>query len=67
MREITLANTRRRGAPGAGAEMPLQPVVQAMVKLAVPLKPMKGHDTAEIHLQPLEDSIPEQVDARRRV
>ncbi|GAB0192050.1 epimerase family protein SDR39U1 [Grus japonensis] len=29
------------GAPGAGAEIPLQPVVKAMVKQAVPLQPME--------------------------
>ncbi|GAB0178684.1 epimerase family protein SDR39U1 [Grus japonensis] len=29
------------GAPGAGAEIPLQPVVKTMVKQAVPLQPME--------------------------
>ncbi|GAB0188271.1 acid sphingomyelinase-like phosphodiesterase 3b [Grus japonensis] len=29
------------GAPGAGAEIPLQPVVKAMVKQAVPLQPIE--------------------------
>ncbi|GAB0202797.1 epimerase family protein SDR39U1 [Grus japonensis] len=29
------------GAPGAGAEIPLQPVVKTMVKQAVPLQPVE--------------------------
>ncbi|GAB0188921.1 acid sphingomyelinase-like phosphodiesterase 3b [Grus japonensis] len=29
------------GAPGAGAEIPLQPLVKTMVKQAVPLQPME--------------------------
>ncbi|GAB0183553.1 acid sphingomyelinase-like phosphodiesterase 3b [Grus japonensis] len=29
------------GAPGAGTEIPLQPMVKAMVKQAVPLQPME--------------------------
>ena len=37
------------GAPGAGAEIPLQPVVKTMVRQAGPL-------------QPMEDPMPEQVD-----
>ncbi|KAK4823596.1 hypothetical protein QYF61_003796 [Mycteria americana] len=68
------------GAPGAGAEIPLQPVVKTMVRQAVPLQPMEVHggaDThlqpmevhggADIHLQPVEDPMPEQVDAQRRL
>ncbi|GAB0208407.1 mitochondrial enolase superfamily member 1 [Grus japonensis] len=46
--------------PGAGAEIPLQPVVKTMVKQAVPLQPMEVHSGADIHLQPVEDPTPEQ-------
>ncbi|GAB0207606.1 AN1-type zinc finger protein 5-like [Grus japonensis] len=46
-------------APGARAEIPLQ---QTMVKLAVPLQPMEVHGGADIHLQPVEDPMPEQVE-----
>ena len=41
------------GAPGAGAEIPLQPVVV--------------HGGEAIHLQPMDDPTPEQVGARRRL
>ena len=51
------------GAPGAGAEIPLQPVGKTMVRQAVPLQPMEVHGGADIHLQPMEDPTPEQVDA----
>ncbi len=37
------------------ARIPLQPVVQPMVKQAVPLQPMEVHGGAEIHLQPVKD------------
>ena len=50
------------GAPGAGAEIPLQPMVKTMVRQAVPLQPMEVHGGADIHLQPMEDPTPEQVD-----
>ena len=50
-------------APGTRAEIPLQPVVKTMVRQAVPLQPMKVHSGADIHLQPVEDPTPEQVDA----
>ena len=50
------------GAPGAGAEIPLQPVVKTMVKQAVPLQPVKVDGGADIHLQPTEDPTPEQMD-----
>ena len=36
------------GAPGAGAEIPLWPVVKTMVKQAVPLQPMEVHGGAPI-------------------
>ena len=42
------------GAPGTGAEIPLQPVGKTMVRQAVPL-------------QPMEDPMLEQVDAQRRL
>ncbi|GAB0202559.1 junction-mediating and -regulatory protein-like [Grus japonensis] len=32
------------GAPGAGAEIPVQPVVKTMVKQAVPLQPWRKDD-----------------------
>ena len=40
------------GAPGARAEIPLQPVVKTMVRQAVPLQPMEVHGGADIHLHP---------------
>ncbi|KAM9590913.1 uncharacterized protein ACIBXB_005945 [Morphnus guianensis] len=51
------------GAPAAGAEIPLQLVVKTMVRQAVPLQPMEVHGGADLHLQPVEDPTPEQVDA----
>ncbi|OPJ69571.1 hypothetical protein AV530_012589 [Patagioenas fasciata monilis] len=50
-------------APGAGAEIPLQLVVQTMVTLVVPLQPMAVHSGEDLHLQPVEEAVPEQVDA----
>ncbi|GAB0183117.1 hypothetical protein GRJ2_000777000 [Grus japonensis] len=56
------------GAPGARAEIPLQqPVEKTMVRQAVPLQPMEVNGGADIHLQPMEDPTPEQVDAQRRL
>jgi len=49
-------------APGAGGEIPLQPVMKTMVRQAVPLQPMGVHSQADIHLQPMEDPMLEQVD-----
>ncbi|GAB0181411.1 hypothetical protein GRJ2_000606400 [Grus japonensis] len=49
------------GAPGARAEIPLQPLEKTMVRQAVPLQPMKVHGRADIHLQPMEDPVLEQV------
>ena len=43
-------------------EIPLQPVVKTVVRQAVPLQPMEVHGGADIHLQPVEDPMPEQVD-----
>ena len=53
------------GAPGARAEIPLQPMGKTMVRQAVPLQPMEVHGGADIHLQPMEDPMLEQVDAQR--
>ncbi|GAB0180481.1 hypothetical protein GRJ2_000513400 [Grus japonensis] len=36
------------GAPGAGAEIPLQPLEKTMVRQAVPLQPTEVHGGAEI-------------------
>ena len=54
-------------APGARAEIPLQPMVKTMVRQAVPLQPREVHGGADIHLQPREDPTPEQVASRRRL
>ncbi|GAB0204015.1 AN1-type zinc finger protein 5-like [Grus japonensis] len=51
------------GVPGAGAEIPLQPVEKTMVRQAVPMQPMEVDGGADIHLQPVEDPMSEQVDA----
>ncbi|GAB0202756.1 hypothetical protein GRJ2_002741200 [Grus japonensis] len=50
------------GAPGAGAEIPLQPVEKTTVKQAVPLQPIEDDGEADIHLQPVEDPTPEMVE-----
>jgi len=44
----------QRSAPGARAEVPLQPVEKTVVRQAVPL-------------QPVEDPMLDQVDAQRRL
>ncbi|KAJ7415730.1 protein pxr1-like [Willisornis vidua] len=49
-------------APGAGADSPAAHGA-AHDETAVPLQPMEIHGRAEIHLQPLEDSVLEQVEA----
>ncbi|CAN0257559.1 unnamed protein product, partial [Bubo scandiacus] len=49
------------GASCTGAEIPLQPMVQPMVRQLCPA-PMEVHGGAEIHLQPMEDPTPDQVD-----
>jgi len=51
------------GAPGAAAEIPLQPMEKTMVRKAVPLQPMEAHGGADPHPHPMEDSMPEQGDA----
>jgi len=55
------------GAPGTGAEIPLQPMEKTMVRQAVPLQPVEVHSGVDTHLQPMEDPMPEQVDAWRRL
>ncbi|GAB0195028.1 acid sphingomyelinase-like phosphodiesterase 3b [Grus japonensis] len=55
------------GAPGTGAEIPLQPLEKTMVRQAVPLQPMEDGGGADIHLQPVEDPMLEQVDTQRRL
>ncbi|GAB0203313.1 AN1-type zinc finger protein 5-like [Grus japonensis] len=47
----------------APEQIPLQPVVKTMVRQAVPLQPMEDDGGADIHLQPMEDPMPEQVEA----
>ena len=51
------------GTPGTGAEIPHQPVIKTMVRQAIPLQPMEVHSGADLHLQPMQDPTPEQVDA----
>ncbi|GAB0194704.1 acid sphingomyelinase-like phosphodiesterase 3b [Grus japonensis] len=55
------------GAPGTGAEIPLQPMEKTMVRQAAPLQPLEDDSEADIHLQPTENPMPEQVDARRKL
>ncbi|PKU46070.1 protein pxr1-like [Limosa lapponica baueri] len=50
------------GAPGTGAEIPLQPMVKTMVRHSVPLQPMEVNSGTDIYLQPIEDPMPEQAD-----
>ncbi|GAB0205539.1 acid sphingomyelinase-like phosphodiesterase 3b [Grus japonensis] len=47
------------GAPGARAEIPLQPLVKTVVRHAVPLQPMEVDGGADIHLQPMDDPTPQ--------
>ena len=54
-------------APGAGVEIPLQPVVKTLVRQAVTLQSREVHGGADIHLQPVEDPTAEQVGSRRRL
>jgi len=49
--------------PGAGAEIPLQPVMKTMVRQADSLQSVEVRGGADIHLQPMEDPMLEQVDA----
>ncbi|GAB0184620.1 hypothetical protein GRJ2_000927300 [Grus japonensis] len=50
------------GAPGARAEIPLQPMEKTMVRQTVPLQPMEVNGGADIHLQPVENPTLEQVE-----
>ena len=64
MRGTTLQTPRSVKKEGEEV-IPLQPVGKTTVRQAVPLQPMEVHGGADIHLQPVEDPMPEQVDARR--
>jgi len=55
------------GGPGTRADIPLPPVMKTMVRQAVSLQSTEAHSGTEIHLQPMEDPTPEQVDAPRRL
>ncbi|KAK4830792.1 hypothetical protein QYF61_013625, partial [Mycteria americana] len=50
------------GAPGTGAEIPLQPMVKTMGRKVVPVQPMEVIGGADIHLQPVEDPTLKQAD-----
>jgi len=58
---------QKEGRRCSGAEIRLQPMEQTMVRQVVPLQPMEAHSGADPHLQPREDIISEQGDARRRL
>ncbi|OPJ71307.1 hypothetical protein AV530_018619 [Patagioenas fasciata monilis] len=45
-----------------GAEIPLQPMVKTMIKQVVLLQPTEVHSGVDIHLQPVEDLMLEQMD-----
>jgi len=49
------------GAPGVGAEIPLQPMEKTTVRQAVPMQPMDVHRGTDTHLQPVENPMLEQV------
>jgi len=51
------------GAPGARAEIPLQPLMKTTVRQAVLLQPMEVRSGAHIFLEPMKDPTPKQVDA----
>ena len=42
--------------------IPLQPVEKTTVKQVVPLQPMEDYGGADIHLQPVKDPTPEQME-----
>lgn len=52
---------------GVGAVIPLQPSVKTMVRPAIPLWSMKVKSEADIHQQLVEDPMPEQMDAQRKM
>ncbi|GAB0183599.1 AN1-type zinc finger protein 5-like [Grus japonensis] len=45
--------------------IPLRPLEKTMVRQAVPLQPMEDDGGADIHMQPMEDAMLEQVEAPR--
>jgi len=53
------------GAPCTRADILLQPTEKSMVRQIVSLQPMEVNSIAHIHLQPMEDPMLEQVDARK--
>ncbi|KAJ7404796.1 protein pxr1-like [Willisornis vidua] len=55
------------GSPDARAEVPLQPLVQPMMKELCLCKPMDTQRNAEIHVQPVEEPMPEQLDGQIRL
>ncbi|KAJ7419743.1 hypothetical protein WISP_52376 [Willisornis vidua] len=55
----------RGDVPNTGTEIPLQPVVQTIVRQVVPLQPMEVHRGAEEHLQPMDNPTLEQVNTPR--
>jgi len=57
---------RGGSAPVPGAEVTLQPLVKTTVMWIVLLQPMEVQGGTDIHLQPVEDPTPEQVDVSRR-
>ncbi|GAB0203037.1 tRNA:m(4)X modification enzyme TRM13 [Grus japonensis] len=62
-----LRKVKKEGEEVLQAEIPLQPMEKTMVRQTVDLQPMEIHGGADIHLQPMEDPTPEQVDAQRRL
>ncbi|OPJ73482.1 hypothetical protein AV530_005823 [Patagioenas fasciata monilis] len=54
------------GAPGTGVGIPLQTMVQTMVRQVVPLKPMEVHSRVDTYLYPMKDPTLEQVDTPER-
>ena len=50
------------GAADARAEIPLQSV-ESMVRQAVPLQSVEARSGTDLHLRPVENPTPEQVDA----
>ncbi|GAB0186378.1 hypothetical protein GRJ2_001103100 [Grus japonensis] len=51
------------GAPDTRAEIPLHPVEKTTVRQTVMLQPIEDDGGADIHLQPVDDATPEQVEA----
>jgi len=57
--ERRCSRRQSRDSPAARAEDPGE--------AGCPLQPMEAHGGADLHLQPLEDSMPDQGDAQRRL